>query len=66
MKNRERYDNLNEVIEKLDSTVEETVALAELLEIEDYKVLGDRAREIAGEVENLRHDIFQRNITDNA
>lgn len=65
MKNRERYDQVQSVVDKFQDVMGDLVGMAEVLEIEDYESLAERARYVVGQIEQLSHDIFQKNLKDN-
>lgn len=66
MKNRERYDQVQNVVDTFHAVMEDLLGAAEVLEIEDCKELAERARYLVGQVEQLSHDVFQKNLKDNA
>lgn len=66
MKNRERYDQVQSVVDKFHDVIGDLIGMAEVLEIEDYESLAERARYVVGQIEQLSHDIFQKNLKDNA
>lgn len=66
MKNKERYDQVHEVVAKLQDVMDDVLDIASTLEVEEYSNFGDRARYLVGQAEQLAHDIFQRNLSDNA
>lgn len=65
MKNRERYDQVQSVVDKFHDVMNDLFGAAEVLEIEDYPHLAERARYSVGQVEQLAHDVFQKNLNDN-
>ena len=66
MKNKERYDQVQEVVNKLHDIESDVLDMAKTLDVEEYPNFGDRARYLVGQAEQLAHDIFQRNLSDNA
>lgn len=66
MKNRERYDQVQSVVDKFHDVMGDLIGTAEELESEGYPHLAERARYIVGQVEQLSHDVFQKNLNDNA
>lgn len=66
MKNRERYNQVQSIVDKFHDVMDDLIGAAEELEIECYPHLAERARYSAGQVEQLSHDVFQLNLKDNA
>lgn len=66
MKNRERYQEIENIVANLQDLTDDMISKAEDIEIEGYIDLSQRAREIAGQIESLAHDLFQANLKDNA
>ena len=66
MKDRERYRDVDKIVTNLQDSTEDMISEANNLECEGYDALAAQAREIAGMIENLAHDLFQVNLKDNA
>ena len=66
MKDRERYRDVDKIVTGLQTSTEDMIGEANNLECEGYDTLAAQAREIAGLIENLAHDLFQANLKDNA
>lgn len=65
MKDFERFGTIASVSDTLDECMSDLIVQADILEEEGYEEFGEKVREIAGQLDDLSHEIYQRNKKDN-
>lgn len=65
MSDWERFTTINSVTEAFDRCMDDMIGQADTLEEEGYEEFGERAREIACQIDDLSHDVYQQNKKDN-